>query len=252
MSAPVGSTQPRPRAASRRPRRSRLGAFLRQSAVNGRLPALLLSIGLSVLTGGFLFSGDFSVRTVVVQGNSLAYADSVAEASGALGQSIFRLDTQEVAERVAAHPAVASVEVAAEFPNRIVVRLQERIPALVWQTGDQAVLVDERGWVIAEGFEPGLPRIVQVEGELPTPGTQLPPVLTAAVRAIEERLGERLAMLQYDRATGLAAQLTDGRSVIFGSTDRMPVKLAVVEAAESLEGPWTRLDVREPDRPYYQ
>lgn len=236
----------------RRRRRSRLAGFLHASAVNGRLPAFLLAVGLSVLAGGFLFSADFTVRSVVVQGNALAYADSIVATSGALGQPLFRLDTEEVARRVAGHPAVASAEVSAEFPDRVVVRLRERVPVLAWQAGEQAVLVDQQGWVMALGFDPALPRVVQTAGDLPEVGTQLPPELVQAVQAVQERLGGRLTMIAYEPRLGLTAQLTEGRSVVLGGSERLPLKLNVLEAALSLPDRWSRLDLREPERPYYQ
>lgn len=242
----------RPAPARRRPRRSRLARFLRAGAVTGRLPAFLLAIGLSVLLAGFLFSADFTVRSVVVQGNALAYADSIVAASGALGQPLFRLDTEAVARRVAAHPAVASADVRAEFPDRVVVRLRERAPILVWQAGEQAVLVDRWGWAIASGYDPALPRVVQTEGERPRVGSQLPPALVQAVLAVHERLAERLTLVEYAPRLGLTVYLTEGRAVVLGDSDRLLLKLNVLEAALSLPDRWTRLDLREPERPYYQ
>jgi hypothetical protein len=38
----------------------------------------------------------------------------------------------------------------------------------------------------------------------------------------------------------------------FGSADELPVKLEVVSALQSGDDDWTRLDVRDPDRPVYQ
>ena len=233
-------------------RRSRLGDFLRASAANGRLPAFLLSVGLTVLLFGFLFSRDFTVHSVVVRGNTLAYADSIVAASGALGQPIFRLDTGVVARRVAAHPAVAYAEVSAQLPDRVVVQLHERTPVLDWQVGDKSVLVDDHGWVMAPGFDPKLTRIVELQGTLPPVGTQLPADLIEADRAIVERLGTQIAAMEYDRVTGLTARLTDGRAIVFGGSDRIPLKLNVAQAALALSDPWTHLDVREPERPFYQ
>lgn len=206
-----------------------------------------------MLLFGFLSSSDFDVRSVVVEGNTLAYADAIVSASGALGQPIFRLDTQEVARRVAAYPAVASAEVSARFPDRVVVQLHERVPVLVWQVGDAAVLVDAQGWVIAPGYEAKLPRVLQQGGKLPAAGTQLPGDLVQASAAITKRLGARLSALDYDTQAGLTAHLSDSRTIVFGSSDQMPLKLNVVDAVlSSIHDPWTKLDVREPERPYYQ
>ncbi len=245
-------TAGRRRAPERRSRRARARTFARESIRNGRLPALLLSVGLAVLAAGFLTSSEFVVQRVIVQGNNLAYADSIVAASGALGQSVFRLDTEAVAQRVVAHPAVASAEVSTQFPDLVVVRLHERTPVLVWQTGQRAALVDQHGWVIAEGFDPKLPRVVQFQGNLPPVGRQVPPELVQAARVLGERLGPRLKTLEYDPSLGLVAHLADDRSVVFGTADRLPVKLSVLDAALGLAERWRRLDVREPDRPYYQ
>jgi len=233
-------------------RGSRLGGFLRAAAANGRFPAFLLSVGLTVLVFGFLFSRDFTVRSVVVRGNTLAYADSIVAASGALGQPIFRLDTDAIARRVAAYPAVAFAEVSTQLPDRVVVQLHERTPAVDWQVGDKSVLVDDHGWVMAPGFDPKLTRIVETQGSLPAVGTQLPADLIAADRAIAERFGAQLGTMEYDHITGLTARLTDGREIVFGGSDQIPLKLNVAQAALALSDPWTHLDVREPDRPFYQ
>lgn len=233
-------------------RRSRVRTFLRDTAINGRLPAFLLSVGLSVLVVGLLVSDDFIVQRVIVEGNNVAYADSIVSTSDALGQSVFHLDTVEISQRVVTHPAVVSAEVSAMFPDRVIVRLQERLPALVWQFGDRAVLVDEYGWVIAEGYDPELPRVVLSAGPLPEPNSKLSTELVDAVHFVGNELQSDLATLEYDIATGLIAHLDDGRSIVLGNSDQIPLKLSVLEASMSLANRWTKLDVREPDRPYFQ
>lgn len=248
--AVVASTLPRD--ARRRTHKTRLGDFLRAGAANGRLPAFLLSVGLSVFVFGILFSSDFTVDTVVVEGNKATYADSIVAQSQVLGAQIFRLDTTDVARRVTAHPAVASADVSARFPGKVTIRLTERVPALVWQVGDRAVLVDEFGWVIAEGNDPALTRIFQRQGNLPPPGTRISAETIQAARFLFERLGPSLASLEFEETNGLSAILNDGRSVVIGEAERVPLKLSVLNAALGLANHWTRLDVREPDRPYYQ
>lgn len=250
----MSEADPAPPGRSRRSARRSAGArvVFHTWVVTGRLPAFLLAVGLSVFAAGFLWSGDLLVRAVVVEGNKAAFADSIVAQSGALGQPIFTLDTAAVAQRVAAHPAVALAEVSTRFPDTAVIKLTERVPALVWQVGDRAVVADESGWVIAEAFDPGLPRIYQAQGDLPAPGSQLPAQAPQAAEAIGVRLGKSLASLQYDPLTGLSAQFRDGRQVIFGDADRLPLKLSVLDAALKLDVSWTRLDVRDPNRPYVQ
>lgn len=247
--------RPTPTAGSierRRPRRARARGYFKSVSINGRLPAFLLSVGFSVLVFGFLFSADFPVRVVVVQGNKVAYADSIVERSGAMGQSVFTLDTAEVARRVAQHPAVASADVYAELPDTIVVNVTERIPTLVWQTGNEAVLVDERGGVIAVGDDKSLPHVRQTSGDSPVPGNRVPADIVQAASYLTKALGSSLTALGYDSTTGLTAQLSGGRTVVLGTGDRIPLKMSVVSAALKMPERWSKLDVREPDRPFYQ
>lgn len=233
-------------------RRSRIGAFVRDGSRSGRLPAFLLSVGLAVLVFGFLFSGDFPVRVVVVQGNKVAYADAITELSGAMGESIFSVDSRTIAKRVATHPAVSSVKVTTEFPDKVVIRLNERVPALAWHTGSQVALVDERGDVIAIADDPSLPVITQTSGDGPIPGTKVNAGIVQAVLYVHEKMGTKVAQLGYDPASGLTAQLNDGRAVVLGDGDKIPLKVSVLETVLKLPDQWTRLDVRQPDRPYYQ
>ena len=246
---------PKPAAKSggrRPPRRARARGYFKSVVLNGRLPAFLLSVGLSVLVFGFLFSGDFPVRVVVVEGNKVAYADSIVERSGAMGESIFTLDTGEIAKRVAQHPAVASASVHAELPDTIVVNVTERIPVLVWQTGQENVLVDERGGVIASGDDKSLPRVIQTSGTSPAAGDQVPADIVQAATYLWKQMGSSLTALGYDPSTGLTAQLSGERTVVLGNGDQIPLKMSVVSAALKMSESWSRLDVRQPDRPFYQ
>lgn len=236
----------------RRPnRRARLRAHTLELVRTGRLPAFLLSVGLGVILGAFAMSDDFLVDTVVVRGNSIAYADSVVEQSSALGQSMFRINTDDVASSVARHPVVDYARVRVELPDRVVVDVVEREPAIVWQTGDRAVLVDEYGWVLAEGESDELPWVVEMDGELPSPGTQLDPGKVVAVQYLYEQVGSS-AVLEFDQTNGFQVYLGDERVILFGSPDELPVKMEVVAALSSERDEWTRLDVRDPERPVYQ
>ncbi len=235
------------------PRRgSRLGGLLRRIIASGRLPAFLLSVGLAVIAFGFLFSQDFVVRTVIVQGNTLALADSIVKTSDALDQQIFRIDTQAVARRVAALPAVASVEVSAELPDRLIIRVHERAPVVIWQTGDQAMLVDQHGWVLANAGDQTLPRVLQTGGDSPVVGSRIEPEVIQAVLAVSQRLGPQLMTLEYDHTTGITANFSDGHIVLLGTPNQIPVKLNVLDAAMAIQDQWHRLDLREPDRPAYK
>jgi cell division protein FtsQ len=145
---------------------------------------------------------------------------------------------------------VESARVRAALPDRVVVELVEREPEIVWQTGDRAVLIDEYGWVVAEGDADDLPWVVELDGSLPAPGSQIDPGQVAAVRYLNEQLGSN-GVLEYDEIEGFQAYLDDRRVVTFGSPEELPVKIEVVTALNSRGDDWSRLDVRDPERPVY-
>jgi cell division protein FtsQ len=234
-----------------RGRRGRLQRFAVDLVRTGRLPAFLLSVGLAVVLAAFALSDDFLVDTVIIRGNSIAYADSVVETSGAMGEAIFRVDTGEIAVRVADHPAIASAEVRAELPDRIVVTVVEREPEIVWQTGERAVLVDPHGWVIAEGTREGLPRVIELTGSVPRPGEQMAPETVATVLHLWETFGDEI-LLEHDAEHGFLVHLQGNRTIAFGQPELIPMKLQVVERVASSDVSWSRLDVRDPERPVYQ
>ncbi len=232
-------------------RRARLRAHTVELSRTGRLPAFVLSVGLAAILVVFAVSDDFLVDNVVIRGNSIAYADTVVEHSGALGESIFQLSTHEVAESVARHPVVDSARVRVELPDRVVVNVVERVPALVWQTGDRAVLIDEHGWVLAEGESEELPWVVELDGSLPHPGDHIDPGKVAAAQYLSEEIGNT-EVLEYDESDGFQVHLSDQRIVLFGDPDELPVKMQVVSALSESSAEWSRLDVRDPERPVYQ
>jgi cell division protein FtsQ len=241
------ASQPR----RRKNRRARLREHTLDLVRNGRLPAFVLSAGLAVMLVVFAVSDDFRVESVVIRGNSIAYADAVVDHSGALGQPVFQLNAHEVAESVARHPVVESARVRVVLPDRVMVNVVEREPAIVWQTGDRAVLVDQHGWVLVEGESDDLPWVVELDGSLPTPGSHMDPGKVAAVRYLTENFGDA-GILEYDEDNGFQAHLDGDQLVLFGTADELPVKMQVVSALSSSSADWRRLDVRDPERPVYQ
>jgi cell division protein FtsQ len=218
---------------------------------SGRLPALLVMVGGFVLLYGFLFSGDFLVASVVVKGTDIGDPAQVVTTADAIGEPIFTIDASESAERVAALPYVESVTVRTRYPDEVVISVVERTPAVLWQVGSRAFLVDAHGNVLAEQVRDGLPLVI-AEEEPPVVGDTIDAERVAAIIAVRETLADRLEDLRWVPDDGLVARLTDKRIIILGSADRLPLKLAVYGEVARLTEPWSLLDLREPDRPFYE
>jgi len=65
------------------------------------------------------------------------------------GQNIFLLDVAGLTQRIDALPQVASSELSKQWPNKVSIRVAERVPALLWQTPQGTYSVDNQGVVIA-------------------------------------------------------------------------------------------------------
>lgn len=244
---PAAGTLPPPRVAAGQ--RQRGGGILR----SGRIPAMVVVVACGILLYGFLFSGDFLVASVVVRGASLGDPAEVATVADAIGEPIFSIDASQAADRVARLPYVERVAVRTSFPDKVTITVVERQPVLAWQAGGQTWLLDRRGHVLS-GEAPVPDGVPTVMSELDTPkvGDTLDPAIVAAVVAATETLGDVATETRWTRDDGLVATLRDGRTVIFGSPDRMPLKLAVYQTVVGSGAAWQLLDLREPNRPYYK
>jgi cell division protein FtsQ len=225
----------------------RLGELVR----SGRMPAFFVLAGALLLLYGFLLSGDFLVGSVVVKGTDIGDPAQIVTTADAIGEPIFTIDASESADRVAALPYVESVTVSTRYPDEVVISIVERTPVVLWQVGSQAFLVDARGNVLAEQSRDGLPFII-VDGEPPAVGAAVDPDRVAAVIAIREALADQIEELRWTVDDGLVARLHDKRLVILGDAERLPMKLAVYSEVSRLTEPWSLLDLREPDRPFYE
>ncbi len=79
------------------------------------------------------------------------------------GAAILRFDPDEARARVEALPWVETATIERRLPNRILIRVTEKRPAALWQSGGEWAVIDSDGTVI-EGAAPGafreLPKLV--------------------------------------------------------------------------------------------
>jgi len=228
-----------------------MGSWFSVVSRTGRLPAFIVACSCAVLLYGFLFSGDFAVNDVTVRGAQLGDAREIAGTTGAFGESLFRVQPDSIAGRLAGLPYVEQVIVETRLPSRVVVTLTEREPVLVWVTSDGPLLVDRHGRILKAADQNGLPHVESDSVRL-QPGGALATGKISAVLALEEEMGPDINVITWNQRNGLTVQRHDGRLIIFGEPDRFPLKLAVYQEVSTRELTWMVLDLREPDRPYYE
>src|SRR4051794_25745308 len=154
----------RRRTAGRRSRRTR-----RSSPMISRT-RLLAAIGVALVTVAlYLVSIEsvFAVDPARVTITGASYADTgqirqdlqlPPAGSGTAGaRNLFRLTTQEMERRIESLPSVLSANVEVSLPNRLLVRIHERQPVLVWHTANASWLVDPSGFVIGAPIAGGQP-----------------------------------------------------------------------------------------------
>jgi cell division septal protein FtsQ len=197
-----------------------------------RAAALLILLASAAAIYGVSASSAFVARTLSIEGATWTGEDVVRDTLGALeGANLFTLRTGELEQRLVTLPAVRSALVSVALPDGIDVRVQEREPLLVWQTGDDHWLVDREGMVFAKLGEDPPPQaadLAVVEDVRPASralavGSQLDPVeLDAALRlgsltAADIGSSAPELRIRLDDTSGFVLHTGDGGwSAVFG------------------------------------
>lgn len=163
---------------------------------------------------GVSASPAFGLANVEISG--LRYSDET-EVRDSLavptGTNLFGLPTEPLEARLLELPTIAGATVAARLPGTLDVRIDERVPVLVWLVGERRFLVDAAGVLFSElGPRPGedaaaLPVVddQRATGSALVVGTTLDPV----DRDAATQLGSLKPSDVGSAARGLAIQVTD-------------------------------------------
>lgn len=204
---------------------------------------VLGSVVVAALVLGWLvgYSSVLGVRTVTVTGEQRVSAGQITGAAGIRhGAPLARLDTGAIRERVAAIPAVRSVTVDTSYPSTVRIRVSERIPVGYRPSPEGAVLVDAGNVQFATVAHPpaGLPEL-QVSGDQAR--SEAAATVAAALPAGFAPAVSRIAVPTVQTIT---LTLTDGRTVLWGGTDRSDEKAKLVPVL--VHQPGRYFDVSDP------
>lgn len=192
------------------------------------------------------FTPAMSARSVVVVGDGAVSRDEVLGAADIrLGTPLLQIDTDEVADRVAGIRRVASARVQREYPSTVRITIVERIPVVVKDFGDGPHLFDRDGVDFATGPPPpGLPYI-----DVEDPGPTDPPTTAAlqVMTALRPEVVAQVSRVAAPSVSSITLTLTDGRTVVWGTTDRTGEKAEKLAAL--LTQPGRVYDVSSPDLP---
>lgn len=218
FSNPAQAAVPPPAAAARRRRRPRTrwrAAFFALAAV-----AIVGGVGWALLGNRV-----FVVRSVTVTGTHLlAQAQIVAAADVKLGTPLMSVDDGAVSRRVEAIPQVASASVTEDWPDRLVIAVTERSPAVAVRMANGSYdLVDPTGVIVrnTKARPAGLPVFVT---SLPGSALRGNPDVAAVAQVLAELqpwLSRQVADVTAATAPAGPEQVTltlrDGKAVQWGS-----------------------------------
>jgi cell division protein FtsQ len=220
----------------------------------GRAFAAVLAVA---TVAALLWSGSrsslFDVDHIEVAGAFLVSPAEAAEAAEPLARiPLAEVDTAAAARRVQALPFVRSARVERVFPNRVRIRVTERMPAAFATRAGAFALLDGTGRVLADRPDrpADLPEVTGA-GEIPPPGQWLRPArpALAVYLALTEPLRRQVSAAGVDG--GSVTLRVDGRDVRFGPPEQLEAKVAALSALLGHLGdrPVIAVDVRVPSAP---
>ena len=222
-----------------------------------RLLALLALAGLLVAVW-FLWFRDSSlvaVEKVEVTGLTAPESDRIEAAltAAARDMTTLNVDVGRLERAVAGFPVVRGIEVTADFPHALAIRVIERPPVALLVTDGRRVPVARDGTVLPDArVSGGLP---EIRADAATSGARLSDrralALATVAGAVPRALRDRVERIELSGRRGIVARLADGPELVFGNAARVRAKwiaAARVLAEPSAQGA-SYLDVRLPERP---
>jgi cell division protein FtsQ len=253
-------------AARRRARAARGGSAVRAGprravgswVASGRLFSLL---SLIAALGGLLYiatSPRFTVQQISVEGAQAMQVDAVAELSGARGRSIWLLDTRQIAGQLETSAYIEHASASVALPDRLMISVTERRPEVRWQSGGTLYLLDASGRVLGADKTAPVTNTLVIEDASNRP---LLPKDTVDADALQ--LGQLLSLrlpaefnlqpahIGWDLDSRIFVMTNDNRKIIFGTSENIESKLAILDTLLKDGTAFTLLDLR-PSTPFYR
>lgn len=203
----------------------------------------IISVGLGLI---LYFTPAMSARSLVITGIGAVTREEVIDAAKVkLGTPLLQINTDQVADRVAGIRRVASARVQREYPSTLRITIVERIPIVAKDYPDGPHLFDKDGVDFATAPPPpGLPYI-----DVDRPGPSDPPTRAAleVMTALRPEVVAQVSRVAAPSVASVTLTLTDGRTVVWGTTDRTDEKAEKLAAL--LTQPGKVYDVSSPDLP---
>jgi cell division protein FtsQ len=168
------------------------------------------------------------VRSIVVTGTHLVPASTVLAVSGIQpGTPLIRVNTARAAARVKTIRQVASARVTRSWPDRVVIAVRERTPAVaVTAPGGGFDLVDGDGVIVqwAARRPAGLPLYVTTEAVTSLPGDPDLGAAAAVLGGLPGKLRASVTSVTAPSPDQVTLRLAGGVTVLWGGADHAQAK----------------------------
>ncbi|MEP9365548.1 FtsQ-type POTRA domain-containing protein [Nocardioides sp. CN2-186] len=212
-------------------------------------PVVAVLLVLALVVGGLwlvYFSSYLSVQGVQVTGVHQLTASEVRSAAAVPdGDSLATLDLNRIRTRVEAMAPVQSADVSRQWPDQVLIEVQERQAIAVVDIGGTLHGMDAEGVVFVDYDKApaGLPR---VETTADT-GTDALREGALVVAALPTELAAKVDHVDVATVDEISLVLRDGREVVWGSADQSELKAEVL--ASLLGHKAQKFDVSVPGTP---
>lgn len=202
---------------TRRSRRRRIT----WAVVIGAIVALVVVIGVGA------YSPLMALREVRIEGAQRIPATDVQAAfADVIGTPLPLIEASEVQEALEAFPLIETYATETIPPGTLVVRIVERTPVGVIDTGSGLELVDAAGVVIERPAErPEGQPLIEVEGGIADEGFR---AVAAVVRSLPADVRAQLTRATAETADDVRLELTGGARVVWGSAEDSALKATVL------------------------
>jgi cell division protein FtsQ len=214
------------------------------------LKMLLASVLLAIVGVGLglvlYFTPAMSARTIVVTGIGTVTREEVLDAAQVRpGTPLLQINTNQVADRVAAIRRVASARVQRQYPSALRITIVERVPLVVKDFPDGPHLFDRDGVDFATAPPP--PALPYIDVAEPGPNDPATKAALQVMTALRPEVAGQVGRVAAPSVASITLTLNDGRVVIWGTTDRTEEKAEKLAAL--LTQPGRTYDVSSPDLP---
>jgi cell division protein FtsQ len=203
----------------------------------------VVGVGLALI---LYFTPAMSARNIIVTGTGAVTREEVLEvAQVRVGTPLLQINTNQVADRVAALRRVASARVQRQYPSALRITIVERVPVVVKDYSDGPHLFDRDGVDFATGPPP--PALPYIDVDNPGPADPTTRAALTVLLALRPEVAGQVGRISAPSVSSITLTLGDGRVVIWGSTDRADEKAEKLAAL--LTQPGKTYDVSSPDLP---